>query len=86
MSVTYATRNQELTGLSTDTKPTNVLTNTLFLELDTGDFYYYDGSDWQEVGGSSSSKSLSLEKTTLKENVTPSVESSDNGDEEDDMR
>lgn len=88
MSITYATRNQEITGLSTDTKPTNVMINTLFLELDTGDFYYYDGSDWQEVGGSSSSenKSLSVEKALLKENVTPSVESSDDEGEEDDMR
>ena len=38
-------------GLSTDTKPTeNVVQNSLFLELDTGDFYYFDGSDWQKVG------------------------------------
>ena len=40
----------ELVGLSTDTKPTNVVTNTLFLELDTGTFYYFDGTDWQELG------------------------------------
>ena len=38
-------------GLSTDTKPTeNVGINALFLELDTGKFYYFDGSDWVEVG------------------------------------
>jgi hypothetical protein len=39
-------------GLSTDTKPTgeDVPVNALFLELDTGDFYYYDGSAWQKVG------------------------------------
>ena len=38
-------------GLSTDTKPTeNVATNSLFLELDTGDFYYFDGNDWAKVG------------------------------------
>ena len=41
----------ELKGSSTDTKPTNVGINTLFLELDTGDFYYFDGSDWVKVGG-----------------------------------
>lgn len=42
----------ELCGLSTDTKPTEgVATNALFLELDTGDFYYYDGTAWAKVGG-----------------------------------
>ena len=38
-------------GLSSDTKPTeDVPMNALFLELDTGKFFYYDGSDWAEVG------------------------------------
>lgn len=46
----------ELKGLSTDEKPTQVggkdiEVNSLFLELDTGDFYYFDGEDWQKVGG-----------------------------------
>ena len=42
----------EFLGVSTDTKPTNdVAVNSLFLELDTGDFYYFDGEDWQKVGG-----------------------------------
>ena len=43
-------------GLSTDSKPTtNVGTNDEFRELDTGKWYYYDGSAWQEgVGGGSS--------------------------------
>ena len=38
-------------GLSTDVKPTDTGINSMFLELDTGDFYYYDGSQWQKVGG-----------------------------------
>lgn len=41
-------------GLSTDEKPTGelVLENALFLELDTGDFYYYTkGGGWSKVGG-----------------------------------
>lgn len=38
-------------GLSTDTKPTNCEVNSLFLELDTGDFYYFDGAAWAKVGG-----------------------------------
>lgn len=43
-------------GLSTDTKPVGefggkeIAINSLFLELDTGDFYYYDGEDWSKVG------------------------------------
>ena len=36
----------EYKGLSTDTKPTNCAANSLFLELDTGYFYYFDGSTW----------------------------------------
>lgn len=38
-------------GESTDTKPTETGTNSLFLELDTKDVYYYDGSAWAKVGG-----------------------------------
>lgn len=41
----------ELKGTSKDTKPTtNIGINSLFLELDTGDFYYFDGSEWAKVG------------------------------------
>lgn len=42
---------REYSGLSTDTKPTNCSINSLFLELDTGDVYYFDGSAWAKVGG-----------------------------------
>ena len=43
---------REFYGLSTDDKPTeDVAVNSLFLELNTGDFYYFDGSDWAKVGG-----------------------------------
>lgn len=43
---------REYSGLSTDTKPiADVGVNSLFLELDTGDVYYFDGSDWAKVGG-----------------------------------
>ena len=39
-------------GLSTDTKPTELVgANSLFFELDTGDFYYFTGSQWAKVGG-----------------------------------
>ena len=38
-------------GLSTADKPTDCEENALFLELDTGDFYYFNGSAWEKVGG-----------------------------------
>ena len=43
---------REYIGESTDTKPTpsDLATNSLFFEADTGDFYYYDGSSWAEIG------------------------------------
>ena len=40
-----------LLGLSSDDKPTDVPVNTLFMELDTGDFYYFTGEAWEKVGG-----------------------------------
>lgn len=44
--------NYDYKGLSTDTKPTEtVAPNSLFLELDTGDFYYFTGSAWAKIGG-----------------------------------
>lgn len=52
MAVTLNGANADYMGLSTDTKPTeDIAVNTLFLELDTGDFYYFDGTDWAKVGG-----------------------------------
>ena len=48
--------NYQFMGLSTDNKPTeDVAVNSLFLELDTGKFYYFDGEDWTEVGQAPSS-------------------------------
>lgn len=41
----------DLRGESTDAKPTDVEVNTVFVELDTGDAYYFDGTTWQKVGG-----------------------------------
>lgn len=42
--------------LSTDTKPKElngepIAVNSLCLELDTGDFYYFDGNNWNKIGG-----------------------------------
>ncbi len=47
----------ELLGLSTDTKPTGKFSgytvgeNSVYLELDTGDLYYFTGGAWAKVGG-----------------------------------
>jgi len=42
----------DIMGLSTDEKPTEKIgVNSLFLELDTGNIYYYTGSVWAKVGG-----------------------------------
>ena len=43
----------ELAGLSTDEKPTGFATGSLFMEVDTGDAYFYDeeGAEWIKVGG-----------------------------------
>ena len=52
MAITLNGANADLMGLSTDAKPTTGITlNTLFLELDTGDFYYFTGATWAKVGG-----------------------------------
>lgn len=45
-------KHAEIFGYSTDTKPTDGLNvNDMFIELDSGDGYYWDGSQWQIVGG-----------------------------------
>ena len=43
--------NNQLMGLSTDTKPTTgVQPNSLFWELDTNGMYFFDGTEWQAIG------------------------------------
>lgn len=46
-------------GLSTEEKPEDVPKNSIYLEIDTGKFYYYDNGEWKEMdcscnGGSES--------------------------------
>ena len=56
----------EFKGLSTDRKPTGTFggktigDNSLFLELDTGDIYYYNGGSWSvmSTGGGSGGAGL----------------------------
>lgn len=50
--ITLSGASADYTGLSTDVKPTfNIQINALFLELDTGIFYYFTGESWAKVGG-----------------------------------
>ena len=49
MTVSYLDA-KRITGLSTDTKPTNVETNSIFVETDTPARYMYDGTSWNVVG------------------------------------
>lgn len=52
MAITLNGANADYMGESTDTKPTeDISVNTLYLELDTGDFYYFNGTTWKKVGG-----------------------------------
>jgi len=41
---------KEFSGLSTDSKPTDCGVNSLFLELNTNKVYYFDGTNWKEIG------------------------------------
>jgi hypothetical protein len=44
--------NADYRGTSADTKPTEgVAINSLYLELDTNTFYYFNGEDWSVLGG-----------------------------------
>ena len=57
IGVNTGTAEFEFKGLSADSKPTGevngkkVGVNSLFLELDTGDVYYFTGSAWAKFGG-----------------------------------
>ena len=44
-------KHAEILGKSTDVKPTDANINDMFIELDTGDSYYWDGLAWQVIGG-----------------------------------
>lgn len=55
MTLVYHSGNV-ITGLSSDTKPTNVPTNSIFIETDTQSQFLFDGSStWDALGGGSNS-------------------------------
>lgn len=42
----------EIACKSSDTKPSeNIVSGSLALEVDTGDVYAFDGSDWNKING-----------------------------------
>lgn len=55
----------DFNGLSTDTKPINCAVNSLFLELDTGNFYYFDGTEWNQIPMISGDDNLDLVKARI---------------------
>lgn len=64
-------------GVSTDEKPANAPTYSVYLELDTGKFYYYDGTEWTEVpccgsggGGGGGADGVKTAKVTFTVNNT----------------
>ena len=62
-------------GVSTDEKPANAPTYSVYLELDTGKFYYYDGTEWKEVpccgdgGGGGGGGDFSTAQATIVNNA-----------------
>lgn len=50
-------------GMSTDDKPADADINALLLEVDTGDFYYFDGENWDKVGGTAEDSGRSVNNT-----------------------
>lgn len=39
----------EAAGLSTDAKPSDVAVGSVFVEVNTGKAFLFDGTNWQEV-------------------------------------
>lgn len=55
----------DFSGVSTEPKPTNCAVNSLFLELDTGNFYYFDGTEWNQIPMISGDDNLDLVKARI---------------------
>lgn len=63
----------EYKGLSTDVKPADCAVNSLFLELDTGYFFYFDGTNWVKMkSGDGYSSFKALISRTITE-ITPEM-------------
>lgn len=61
-------------GLSTDNKPADADINALLLEVDTGDFYYFDGENWGKVGGTTEDSGRGANNTKSDIRIEPMEE------------
>lgn len=52
-------------GVSTDQKPTDAEVNTIFRELNTNKYYYFDGTTWNEIPSSGGGSSFEPTQTQL---------------------
>ena len=59
----------DFSGVSTDTKPTNCAVNSLFLELDTGNFFYFDSGEWHQIPAISGDDNLDLVKARINKKI-----------------
>lgn len=55
----------DFSGVSTESKPTNCAVNSLFTELDTGNFYYFDGTKWNQIPMISGDDNLELVRARI---------------------
>lgn len=66
---------KKYSGVSTDQKPTeNVGVNDVFFELDTGKFYYFDGTEWGEIPAGGSTPSLQDKSVSITANGDTTVQ------------
>lgn len=55
----------DFSGTSKEGKPTNCGVNSLFFELDTGNFYYYTGVRWEKIPMKGGNDNLNLVKQRI---------------------
>ena len=61
-------------GKSTDEKPSDVGVNSIFIELDTGIIYFYEGDDtWTEVGSVEPSQASTLSAPAISPSISPVI-------------
>lgn len=64
-------------GLSTDQKPTDAEVNTIIRELDTNKYYYFDGTDWNEIpntgGGGGGFTPTDAQLTAMNSGITSTL-------------
>lgn len=59
----------DFSGISTEPKPTYCAVNSLFTELDTGNFFYFDGSEWHQIPIVDGDDNLELVRARISGNI-----------------